>query len=98
MATQRSILTAYEFVRGGDYSKPWNVTTIHTQFIRKDHVPKFVRYQMMMLSSAVNRISRGGAKIGPKQRVTPFEGLKAMTAWVAEQYGEQDMTAGMTRM
>ena len=138
-------LTAYEFARAGDYSKPWNVTTIHTQFMRKDHIPKFVKYQvrpsfytlhtfyfaeahlanrgydqamsispmrdaidaglrpsnhtdfvvapldqMMMLSSAVNRISRGGAEIGLKQRVTAFEGLKAMTEWVAEQYGEQD--------
>jgi heat shock protein HslJ len=46
--------------------------------------------QMMMLSSAVNRISRGGAEIGLKQRITAFEGLKAMTEWVAEQYGEQD--------
>ena len=140
-----AFLTAYEFAREGDYSKPWNVTTIHTQFMRKDHIPKFVKYkvrpsfytlhtfyfaeahianrgekqamylspmrdaidaglrpsnhtdfvvapldQMMMLSSAVNRISRGGAKIGPDQRVTPFEGLKAMTEWAAEQYDEQD--------
>ncbi len=46
--------------------------------------------QMMMLSSAVNRTSRGGADIGLGQRVTPYEGLFAMTAWVAEQYGEQD--------
>ena len=45
--------------------------------------------QMMMLWSAVNRISRAGAEIGPDQRVTPLEGLKAMTIWVAEQYGEQ---------
>ena len=45
--------------------------------------------QMFMLWSAVNRISRAGAEIGPDQRVTPFEGLKAMTIWVAEQYGEQ---------
>mgnify|MGYP001814868441 FL=1 len=45
--------------------------------------------QMMMLWSAVNRISRSGAKIGPDQRVTAFEGLKAMTVWVAEQYDEQ---------
>ena len=45
--------------------------------------------QMMMLWSAVNRISRDGAEIGPDQRVTPLEGLKAMTTWVAEQYGEQ---------
>ena len=139
-----AFLTAYEFARAGDYSRPWNVTTIHTQFMRKDHIPKFVKYkirpsfytlhtfyfadahianrgkeqamyispmrdaidaglrptnhtdfvvapldQMMMLYSAVNRISRGGARIGPGQRVTAFEGLKAMTEWVAEQYDEQ---------
>ncbi len=46
--------------------------------------------QMMMLYSAVNRVSRGGATIGADQRVTPYEGLKTMTAWAAEQYGEQD--------
>jgi predicted amidohydrolase YtcJ len=139
-----AFLTAYEFARAGDYTRPWNVTTIHTQFMRKDQIPKFVKYkvrpsfytlhtfyfaeahlanrgseqamyispmrdaidaglrpsnhtdfvvapldQMMMLWSAVNRISRGGAEIGPDQRVTAFEGLKAMTALVAEQYGEQ---------
>ena len=139
-----AFLTAYEFVRAGDYSKPWNVTTIHTQFIRKDQIAKFVQYkirpsfytlhtfyfadahianrgreqamyispmrdaidaglrptnhtdfvvapldQMMMLYSAVNRISRAGAEIGLDQRVTPYEGLKCMTEWAAEQYGEQ---------
>lgn len=46
--------------------------------------------QMFMLWSAVNRISRDGDEIGPDQRVTPMEGLKAMTIWVAEQYGEQN--------
>lgn len=45
--------------------------------------------QMFMLWSAVNRISRAGAEIGPDQRVTPLEGLKTMTIWAAEQYGEQ---------
>lgn len=140
-----AFISAYEFARAGDYSRPWNVTTIHTQFIRKDHIPKFVQYkvrpsfytlhtfyfadahianrgkeqanyispmrdaidaglrptnhtdfvvapldQMMMLSSALNRTSRSGMDIGPDQRVTPFEGLKAMTQWAAEQYGEQD--------
>jgi hypothetical protein len=45
--------------------------------------------QLFMLWSAVNRISRGGAEIGPDQRVTPLEGLKAMTIWAAEQFGEQ---------
>ena len=45
--------------------------------------------QMFMLWSAVNRISRDGVPIGPDQRITALEGLKAMTLWAAEQYGEQ---------
>jgi hypothetical protein len=46
--------------------------------------------QMFMLYSAVNRISRGGAKVGPDQRVSPYEGLLTMTRYAAEQYNEQD--------
>lgn len=46
--------------------------------------------QMFVLWSAVNRISRSGAEIGPDQRITPQEGLKAMTVWAAEQYREAD--------
>ena len=46
--------------------------------------------QMFMLWSAVNRISRDGDVIGPDQRITPLEGLKTMTIWAAEQYGEAD--------
>jgi predicted amidohydrolase YtcJ/heat shock protein HslJ len=139
-------LKAYEFARNGDYTRPWNVTTIHTQFLRKDQISKFVKYkvrpsfytlhtfyfaeahianrgkkqaiyispmrdaidaglrptnhtdfvvapldQMMMLWSAVNRISRAGVEVGLDQRITPYEGLKAMTVWVAEQYDEQDL-------
>jgi len=49
--------------------------------------------QMMMLWSAVNRVSRAGAQIGPDQRVTAFEGLKAMTEWAAAQY-EEEATKG----
>jgi predicted amidohydrolase YtcJ len=45
--------------------------------------------QMFMLWSAVNRVSRAGSVIGGDQRVTPLEGLKAMTINVAYQYGEQ---------
>jgi predicted amidohydrolase YtcJ len=51
--------------------------------------------QMFMLWSAVNRISRGGEEIGPDQRITPLEGLKAMTIWAAEQYGEQGMKGSL---
>ena len=46
--------------------------------------------QMFMLWTAVNRISRSGEVIGAGQRVTPLEGLQAMTINVARQYGEQD--------
>ncbi|MFO1039960.1 MAG: amidohydrolase family protein [Geminicoccaceae bacterium] len=139
-----AFLEAYAFARKGDDGRPWNVTTIHTQFLRKDQIPAFVQNgirpsfytlhtfyfadthianrgaaqgsyispmrdaidaglrptnhtdfvvapldQMMMLWSAVNRVSRAGREVGPDQRVTPFEGLKAMTVWAAEQYGEQ---------
>lgn len=45
--------------------------------------------QMMLLWSTVNRISRDGKIIGKTQRITPLEGLKAITIWPAEQYGEQ---------
>jgi hypothetical protein len=44
---------------------------------------------MFMMWSAVNRVSRGGEVIGPDQRVSPLEALKAMTINVAYQYGEQ---------
>lgn len=43
-ATIDMFLEAYETAREGDFSRPWNVTTIHTQFMRKDHIPKFVEY------------------------------------------------------
>jgi predicted amidohydrolase YtcJ len=43
-ATIDMFLTAYEAARAGDFSRPWNVTTIHTQFLRKDQLAKFVKY------------------------------------------------------
>jgi hypothetical protein len=43
-----------------------------------------------MLWSAVNRISRDGAKVGPTQCIKPFEALQAMTINVAAQYDEAD--------
>lgn len=45
--------------------------------------------QMMMLSSAVNRLSRNNEVIGEAQQITPLEGLKTMTIWAAEQYNEE---------
>ena len=136
-------LDAYEKVRNGDFERDWNVTTIHTQFVRRDQIDKFVDYdirpsfytlhtyyfadaheanrgkeqasyispmrdaidaglrpsnhtdffvapldQIFMLWSAVNRKSRGGSDVGPDQRVSPLEALKAQTLWAAEQYDE----------
>jgi heat shock protein HslJ len=37
-------LKAYASARKGDVSRPWNVTTIHSQFLRKDQIPSFVKY------------------------------------------------------
>lgn len=34
-------MKAIELARAGDYSKPWNVTTIHTQFVRRDQLERF---------------------------------------------------------
>ena len=46
--------------------------------------------QMFMMWSAVNRVLRGGfLVIGPDQRVSPLEALKAMTINAAYQYGEE---------
>ncbi len=42
--------------------------------------------QMFVMWTAVNRISRGGEVIGPDQRVTPLEALKAITIDAAHQY------------
>jgi predicted amidohydrolase YtcJ len=139
-----TLIKAHEFAAAADLTKDRNVTIIHAQFTRKDHLPKYVQYkmrpsfytlhtyyfaeahlaqrgkaqtmyispmrdaidaglhptnhtdfvvapldQMFMLWTAVNRISRAGAEIGPDQRITPMEGLKSMTLWAAEQYGEQ---------
>ena len=139
-----ALIKAHEFAAADDLTKKPNVTVIHAQFTREDHIPKYAQYkmrppfytlhtcyfaeahianrgkeqamyispmhdaidaglgptnhtdfvvapldQMFMLWSAVNRISRAGEAIGADQRITPIEGLKSMTIWVAEQYGEQ---------
>jgi len=44
--------------------------------------------QMFLMWTAVNRVSRSGAIIGPDQRVTPLEALEAITINAARQYRE----------
>jgi hypothetical protein len=45
--------------------------------------------QMVVVWTAVNRVSRGGDVIGENQRVTPLEALKAITINAAYQYFEE---------
>ena len=53
--------------------------------------------QMMMLWTAVNRISRAGSEVGTNQNITPYEGLQAMTIFVAEQYDEADSKGSLKK-
>jgi predicted amidohydrolase YtcJ len=45
--------------------------------------------QMFVVWTAVNRVSRAGEVIGPEQRVTPLEAIRAITINAARQYFEE---------
>ena len=40
-----SLITAHEFAAADDLTKYRNVTAIHAQFTRKDHIPKYLQYK-----------------------------------------------------
>ena len=44
---------------------------------------------MQVVWATVNRTSRSGTAVGPDERVTPYEAMKMVTLWGAEQFGEQ---------
>lgn len=44
---------------------------------------------MRVLGATVTRVTRSGEILGPNQRVTPYEGLKAITIWPAYQHFEE---------
>jgi hypothetical protein len=44
---------------------------------------------MQVVWATVNRTSRSGDVTGPDERVTPYEAMKMVTIWGAEQFGEQ---------
>jgi len=44
---------------------------------------------MQVAWATVNRSSRSGSVIGPDERVSPYEAIKMITLWGAEQFGEQ---------
>ena len=45
---------------------------------------------LLTIWAAVNRISRTGQEIGPKERISVWEALHAVTVEAAHQYGEED--------
>jgi predicted amidohydrolase YtcJ len=51
--------------------------------------------QMFVLCSAVNRISRGGTIIGPDQRITPLESLRAITIGAVHMYHEEQTNGSL---
>ena len=46
--------------------------------------------QMMVVWTAVNRISRNGEIIGSDERISPYQALQAITSNAAYQYFEED--------
>ncbi|WP_299781681.1 amidohydrolase [uncultured Formosa sp.] len=58
--------------------------TIHTD------APVALPNLMRVVWTAVNRTSRSGAIIGEKERLTPYEALKAITIWSAYQHFEEN--------
>ncbi len=51
---------------------------------------------MQVVWATVNRTSRSGDVIGAKERVTPYEAMKMITIWGAEQFGEADSKGSIT--
>jgi predicted amidohydrolase YtcJ len=46
---------------------------------------------MRVLGATITRVTRSGDVLGPDQRVTPYEGLKAITIWPAYQHFEENV-------
>ncbi len=44
---------------------------------------------MMIMWTTVNRVSRSGTVMGPEERLSPYEALKSITIWGAEQFFEE---------
>lgn len=51
--------------------------------------PVIMPNAMRVLDATVNRTTRSGFVLGPDQRLTPYDGLKSLTAWAAYQCFEE---------
>ena len=53
--------------------------------------------QLFLMWTAVNRVSRSGVVIGPDQRITALEALRAITVDAARQYMETDVKGSLEK-
>lgn len=51
---------------------------------------------MFVAYATVNRVTRSGKVLGPDQRTTPLEAVKAITIWGARQHFEEDGKGSIT--
>ena len=59
------------------------------RFTTHHDAPVALPSSIRVLDATVNRTSRSGQVIGPGERVSPYEALKAMTDWAAFQHFEE---------
>lgn len=59
-------------------------------FSQHHDAPVALPSAMAVLSAAVNRTSRTGDVIGPEQRISAYDGLRALTIWAAYQAFQED--------
>jgi hypothetical protein len=145
-------IKAHEFASGETPTKERRTTIIHSQFVRRDQLDKYLEYkmipslytehtfffadahiknrgleqasfispmktaikkglrptnhtdfnvvpidQMMVIWSAVNRISRNGQVIGSEERISPYQALQAITTNAAYQYFEEDSKGSLEK-
>ncbi|WP_265532900.1 amidohydrolase [Pseudomonas saponiphila] len=66
------------------------------KFTTHHDAPVALPDSMRVLAATVNRTTRSGYVLGPEQRVTPLQALKAMTLWSAYQHFEEDRKGSIT--
>lgn len=60
-------------------------------FTQHHDSPVILPNSLMILHTAVNRVSRTGDVIGPQERISPYHALMSITNWAAYQYSEDDI-------
>lgn len=66
------------------------------KFTTHHDAPVALPDSMRVLAATVNRTTRSSYVLGPDQRVTPLQALKAMTLWSAYQHFEEDRKGSIT--